>query len=212
MSRHSGNQTRLLIADDHPVVLAGMVAILNREPDLTVIGQASDGYAAVKQYVALRPDIALLDLRMPRMDGVEAIAVIRQHDPAARVIVLTTFDDEEAIYRGLCAGAKSYLLKDSTPDALIGCIRDVRAGRGALPPRIAGRLTDRLQSETLTPREREVLQLLGRGQSNKQVAARLGVAEATVKVHVTSILAKLGAASRTEAVAVAMRRGLIALS
>ena len=202
---------RILIADDHPVFREGLVSIINREPDLQVVGQAGDGRDAVHVHGTLRPDVTLMDLRMPHMDGVAAIKEIRDRHLAARIIVLTTFDGDEDIYRGLRAGAQSYVLKDAKPEELLHCVREVHAGRPCLPPHVAGRLAERLHGESLTPRELEVLEFLAQGRSNREIGQRLAVAEGTVKVHVNNILAKLRAASRTEAVTMAVRRGLVVL-
>ena len=205
------NPMRVLIADDHPVVREGLVALINRRPDMVVVAEVSNGREAVEQFLRHRPDVALLDLRMPEMDGVEAIAAIRQKIPTARLIVLTTFDEDEDIYRGLRAGAKAYLLKDAPRDDLLKCIRGVHQGQTIIPPPIAAKLADRLTTSELTRREIQVLQLVADGKGNKEIAVALSISEGTVKTHVSSILAKLEAADRTQAVTIALRRGILRL-
>jgi two-component system NarL family response regulator len=202
---------RVLIADDHPVVREGLVALINRRPDMVVVAEVSNGREAVEQFLRHRPDVALLDLRMPEMDGVDAIAAIRQKIPTARLIVLTTFDEDEDIYRGLRAGAKAYLLKDAPRDDLLKCIRAVHEGQTIIPPSIAAKLADRLTTSELTRREIQVLQLVADGKGNKEIAVALSISEGTVKTHVSSILAKLEAADRTHAVTIALRRGILRL-
>jgi two-component system NarL family response regulator len=203
---------RILIADDHPVFRAGLVSILEREPDMRVVAQAADGETAVDGFVREAPDVTLMDLRMPGMDGVQAIRAIRRHSADARVVVLTTFDGDEDLYRGLQAGALSYLLKDCPVSDLLHTVREANAGRPVLPPRLTGKLAGRLQAEALSRRELDVLHLLAVGRSNRDIAAALAISEGTVKVHVGHILTKLNAASRTEAVSMAVRRGLVVLS
>jgi two-component system NarL family response regulator len=205
------NRVTILIADDHPVVREGLVALINRRPDMVVVAEVSNGRDAVEQFLRHRPDVALLDLRMPEMDGVEAIAAIRQKIPTARLIVLTTFDEDEDIYRGLRAGAKAYLLKDAPRDELLKCIRAVHEGQTVIPPSIAAKLADRLTTSGLTRREIQVLQFVADGNGNKEIAVALSISEGTVKTHVSSILAKLDAADRTQAVTIALRRGILRL-
>jgi len=205
------DRVSILIADDHPVVREGLVALINRRPDMVVVAEASNGREAVEQFLRHRPDVALLDLRMPEMDGVEAIAAIRQKIPTARLIVLTTFDEDEDIYRGLRAGAKAYLLKDAPRDDLLQCIRAVHRGQTIIPPAIAAKLADRLTTSGLTRREIQVLQLVANGKGNKEIAVALSISEGTVKTHVSSILAKLEAADRTQAVTIALKRGILRL-
>jgi two-component system, NarL family, response regulator len=205
------NPMRILIADDHPVVREGLVALINRRPDMLVVAEVSNGQEAVEQFLRHRPDIALLDLRMPGMDGVDAIAAIREKIPTARLIVLTTFDGEEDIYRGLRAGAKAYLLKDAPRDELLTCIRQVHEGQTVIPPAIAAKLADRLTTSGLTRREIQVLRLVADGMGNKEIAAELSISEGTAKTHVSSILTKLDASDRTQAVTIALRRGILRL-
>lgn len=205
------NIIRILVADDHTVVREGLVAILEQEEDLTVVGEASDGKEAVERFRAVGPDVTLMDLRMPQMDGVAAITEIREASPQARIIVLTTYDGDEDIYRGLHAGAQGYLLKDADRGALLEAIRSVHAGRTHISPEVAMKLASRVSRRDLTPREQEVLELMAAGKSNHEIAAALFIGEATVKTHVNSILAKLDVNDRTQAVTTALRRGLVRL-
>lgn len=202
---------RILIADDHTVVRDGLSAIIKQEGDLDVVGEAGDGRQAVEQWKKQRPDVTLMDLRMPELDGVNAIYEIRAADPGARIIVLTTFDGDEDIYRGLRAGAKSYLLKDVRREELFQCIREVHAGKTFIPPAIAAKLAERLPGDELSPRELEVLRLLAEGKPNKLIGVAMSITEVTVKSHVQSLFKKLNVLSRTEAIAVANRRGLLHL-
>jgi two-component system NarL family response regulator len=202
---------RVLIADDHAVVREGLVAMIGRQPDLTVVGEAENGRQAVELWQKHRPDLTLLDLRMPEMDGVEAIKRIRAQERAARIIILTTFDDDEDIYRGIQAGAKAYLLKDVRREELLECMHQVDAGQVFVPPAIAARLAQRISGSELTRRESEVLRLLATGRTNKEIGRDLFVSETTVKTHLKSLFAKLHVLSRTEAVAAASRRGLVRL-
>jgi two-component system, NarL family, response regulator len=204
---------RILIADDHPVVRTGLATMLEIDPaaNLTVVGQAHNGREAIAQFIQLQPNIVLMDLRMPEMDGVEAITQLRSQFPEARIIVLTTYDGDEDIYRGLQAGAKAYLLKDTPRDELLRCIQAVYEGRSFIPPDIGMRLAERVNSPDLSKREREVLQLLAEGMSNLAIATELQIAEGTVKSHVNNILSKLNAGDRTQAVIVALKRGLVHL-
>jgi DNA-binding NarL/FixJ family response regulator len=202
---------RVLIADDHPVVRMGLAGMVAANADLCLVGQADCGEAAVQQYRQLRPDVVLMDLRMPGLDGVAAIEAIRALDPTARIIILTTFDGEEDIYRGLRAGAKAYLLKDAPHEQITECIQAVMRGQRYLPAPVALKLADRLDGEALSRRELEVLRQMATGKSNKEIARVTSITEGTVKFHVTAVMAKLNAKSRTEAVSVAIRRGLISV-
>jgi two-component system NarL family response regulator len=202
---------RILIADDHSVVREGLVSLVKRKSDMTVVGEASNGREAVDLWREHRPDVTLLDLRMPELDGVGAIKEIRELDEDARIVVLTTFDGDEDIYRAIKAGAKGYLLKDSAREALMDCIRRVHAGETCIPPSLAAKLAERVSGEALSAREIEVLQRVAAGKSNKEIGAELFISEGTVKTHVKSIFSKLDVVSRTEAVATATRRGLIQL-
>src|SRR3989441_4016359 len=205
------NVIRVLVAEDHTVVRDGLVAIIKQEQDMDVLADTGDGQQAVELWKQHRPDVTLMDLRMPGLDGVNAIYAIRAADPKARIVVLTTFDGDEDIYRGMRAGAKSYLLKDVRREELFQCIREVHAGRTFVPPAIAAKLAERLPGEELTPRELEVLRLLAEGKPNKLIGADLTITEVTVKSHVQSVFRKLNVLSRTEAIAVANRRGLLHL-
>jgi DNA-binding NarL/FixJ family response regulator len=200
---------RVLVADDHSVVRQGLVALINRDRGMEVVAQAGDGNAAVEQFNQHRPDICLIDLRMPHMDGVEAIRVICQKDPNANIIVLTTFDDDEDIYSALHYGAKAYLLKDISRQDLIENITAVHNGMTRIPNRVALKLAMRIANRDLTNREMEVLRLLAVGLSNKEIATELVLTEGTVKIHVNHLLQKLRASTRTEAARVALKRGLI---
>ena len=203
---------RVLLAEDHEVVRDGLAAIIDYQPDMTVVGHACNGEEAVERFAELKPDITLMDLRMPGMGGAPAIEAIRKKFGDARIIVLTTYDGDENIYRALKAGAKGYLLKDSGKDDLLSAIRAVHEGRSYVPAEIATRLVTRTQAGApLTRREIEVLQLMAEGKSNKEIGAALFISEGTVKTHVNSIHEKLSVSDRTEAVIVALKRGIIHL-
>ena len=211
MDGQKKDRIRILIADDHSVVREGMVSLVKRKPDMKVVAEASNGREAVDLWKEHRPDITLLDLRMPELDGVSAIKEIRELDENARIVVLTTFDGDEDIYRAIKAGAKGYMLKDTAREALMECIRKVHSGETCIPPTLASKLADRVSGETLSTREIEVLQRVAVGKSNKEIGAELFISEGTVKTHVKSIFSKLDVVSRTEAVGTATRRGLIQL-
>lgn len=204
---------RILIADDHPVVRSGLAAMLEIDPEanIHVVGQAKNGCEMVELFAQLQPDIGLVDLRMPQMSGVEAIAQIRSQFPEAHLIILTTYDGDEDIYRGLQAGAKAYLLKDTPREELLLCIQTVYAGKSFIPPDIGMRLAERINSPVLSKREREVLELLPLGMSNFEIGTTLQITEGTVKSHINNILSKLNVSDRTQAVIVALKRGLISL-
>ena len=204
-------EIRVLIADDHPVVRMGMSALINREADMTVVGAATDGRQAVDMFAQFAPDVVMLDLLMPGMDGIETAAAIRAHDPYARIIMLTTADGDEDIYRSLRAGAKAYLLKDAPTEEVIECLRAVHAGRTSISPNVAAKLAGRVGTAELTNREREVLTLIAKGRGNRDIGVELSVTEGTVKVHVNNILTKLNVGSRTEAVTLALKRGIVRL-
>ena len=200
---------RVLIVEDHNVVRQGLVALLNVVEGLEVVGEAADGVEAIAEYRKSRPDITLVDLRLPKLSGVEVIQRIRMEAPHARLIVLTTYDGDEDIYRALKAGAKGYLLKGMTTQELIATIREVHAGRAHIPPAIAEKLAERMGTEDLTPREAEVLEQIVNGKSNKEIATELAISEATVKTHINSLLSKLGVTDRTQAATAAIRRGIV---
>jgi len=201
----------VLVVEDHHVVRQGLVSLLNVVEGMEVVGEAADGVEAIAQYRKHQPDITLIDLRLPRMSGVDAIQRIRMESPNARFIVLTTYDGDEDIYRALKAGAKAYLLKGMTTDELIAAIRVVHAGKSHIPQAIAEKLAERMGVEELTPREMDVLEQIVSGKSNKEIADELGVSEATVKTHINSLLGKLGVTDRTQAATAAIQRGLVQL-
>ncbi len=202
---------RLLIVDDHPAFRAGLVALLADQPDLRVSAQCGDGREAVDLYRREKPDVVLMDLRLPGLSGVEAILAIRQEHPEARVIVVTTYDSDEDIYRAIQSGAKSYLMKDMSKAEIVGTIRAVHAGHEKLPASIADRLAERRRRPELTLREVEVLQLLVKGRSNKEIASGLSIAEDTVKSHLKTLFTKLGVQDRTAAAINAIQHGIVRL-
>lgn len=204
-------RSRVLVVDDHALLRTGVANIINQEADLVVVAEAADGVAALAAYEAHRPDVTLLDLRMPEMEGVETVRRIRLLDPQARVIILTTYDTDEDIALALKAGAKAFVLKDISADALIGCIRAVLSGKTYLAPTAAAKLAEGVTRVQLTPRELATLRLMADGQANKEIANALGISERTVKTHSGHLFEKLGVTSRTEAVRVATRRGLVRL-
>lgn len=202
---------RVLIVDDHSIVRQGLGTIINRDPEMTVIAQAEDGQQAIALFREHQPDVTLMDLRMPQMGGVEAISAICTEFKSARIIVLTTYDSDEDIYRGLQAGAQGYLLKDAKPNELLDAIRTINRGQKYIPPDVGAKLAQRLSNPELSDRELAVLRLMAQGMSNLDVAAALSIGESTVKSHVNRILSKLGVSDRTQAVIVAVRRGIVSL-
>ena len=210
---------RVLIADDHPIVREGFGSIVDAEADIEVVAQASNGLEALERAAEANPDVALMDLRMPQMGGAEAIRRLRQANPDLRAIVLTTYDDDDAIYEAIRAGARGYLLKDVRPKDLVRAIRRVHAGGSLLQPVVVERLLDRLGPEdpddeaqpveALTPRELEVLQIMARGARNRDIAQELVISERTVKIHVANVIAKLSVTNRTAAVVRAIDLDLI---
>ncbi|CAN5691170.1 response regulator transcription factor [soil metagenome] len=205
----------LLVADDHPMLREGLVAVLNTQPDFEVVGEANDGEETVRLAERLKPNVILLDLQMPGMDGVEVLENLRDNNSASRTVVFTAYDTDERIMGALRAGAQGYLLKGASRQEIFDAIRTVNAGGSLLQPLVTSRLLDHMRepdTEDLTSREREVLALLAEGRSNFRISAELFITERTVKFHVSSILSKLGAANRTEAVTLAAQRGLVHLT
>ncbi|WP_313919571.1 response regulator transcription factor [Tahibacter sp.] len=211
MSESAAGMIRVLVVDDHPLMREGIAAVIAGQDDMRLIGEASNGAEAVSAYAALHPDVVLMDLRMPGMDGIEAIATIRAVSPRARIVVLTTYRGDVQVTRALLAGASGYLLKSSLRRELLDTIRDVHAGRRRVPAEIAAGIAEHLSDESLSPREIEVLRSVAAGNANKRIAAELGISEETVKAHMKNILAKLDARDRTHAVTIAIRRGIIEL-
>jgi two-component system, NarL family, response regulator len=202
---------RILISDDHPFMREGLAAVLDYQTDMAVVAQASNGHEAVDLFRQHQPDVMLMDLRMPELSGVEAIALICAEFAEARIIVLTTYDRDEDIYRGLRAGAKGYVLKDAEPDELMTAIRLVHSGQQYIPLAVGAKLVERMGSAELSERELEVLRLMSAGKSNLEVGTALSIAEGTVKFHVKNILSKLGVSDRTQAMIIALKRGIITL-
>ena len=202
---------RILVVDDHPILRVGLRTIIGTEPDMEVVAEAADGEDAVRQYAEHKPDVVLMDLRMPRMDGTAAIRAIRANDDDARIVALTTYDGDTDIHRALAAGAVGYLMKDMIGPDVAAAIRSAAGGRRVIPPAVADRLAEFTPRVDLTPREVEVLRFAAKGLRNKDIARVIGRTEATVKVHLKNIMAKLGVADRTEAVTLALQRGIIHL-
>jgi DNA-binding NarL/FixJ family response regulator len=208
---------KILITDDHPVVREGLNAMLSREVDFKVVGEAKDGAEAVSKVKELKPDVVLMDLRMPEMDGVEAMRQIRSTDTDVKFIILTTYSDDDYIFSGIEAGARAYLLKDAPRDELFKAIRAVHKGESLIQPVVASKLLDRFSQlsrrtpsgEELSERELEVLCLMAKGAANKEISAELKIAQSTVKTHITNIFQKMGVNDRTEAVTQAIKKGLI---
>ena len=212
-------EIRILIVDDHPVVREGIGSMLKKEPDFKMVGEASNGLEAIEKARELLPDVVLMDLRMPEMDGVEAISRIKAEKPEVKFIILTTYSDDEYIFKGIAAGARAYLLKDAPRDELFKAIRMVSRGESLIQPVVASRVLDKLAelsrktpaADTLSDREIEVLRLMAGGQSNKDIADHLSITQSTVKTHITSIFQKLNVTTRTEAVTNALKKGIIQL-
>ncbi|MFZ1938999.1 MAG: response regulator transcription factor [Terracidiphilus sp.] len=200
---------RVLVVEDHNVVRQGLVALLNLVEGIDVVGEAADGEEAIAQFRSHKPHVTLIDLRLPKLAGVEVIQQVRSESPQARFVVLTTYDGDEDIYRALKSGAKAYLLKGMTTEELITTIREVHAGRSHIPAAIAERLAERMGTEDLTPREAQVLEQIVSGKSNKEIATELAISEATVKTHINTLLSKLGVTDRTQAATAAIRRGIV---
>jgi DNA-binding NarL/FixJ family response regulator len=202
---------RVLCVDDHPLVRKGIASILASEPGFQLVGEAGGGREAVELYRELQPDVVLMDLRMPDMDGTEATRQIRKINPEARIIALTSYDGDQDIYRAIEAGVRGYILKEMAHTKVLDAIRTVHAGKRLMPQEVAERLSEYFPQVALTPREIEVLKYVARGMANKEIAHQLGTAAGTVKMHVQNILAKLGAADRTHAVTIALERGILHL-
>ena len=202
---------RVLSVDDHPLLSEGIATIINSQPDMELVSQASSGTEAIQRYRESRPDITLMDLRLPDLSGIDAMIAIRTEFPEARIIMLTTFEGDVEIHRALEAGARAYLLKNMPPNEIVDVIRQVRAGKKRLPPDVAAQIAEHMGDETLTAREVQVLQKVAGGNRNRDIADLLAISEETVKVHIKHIMDKLGAKDRTQAIAIAVRRGIIEL-
>jgi DNA-binding NarL/FixJ family response regulator len=209
MNGHS--KIQVMSVDDHPLLRQGIAAVISDETDMTIVAQASGGREAIQLYRAHRPDVTLMDVRLPDISGIDAMMAIRHEFPDARVVMLTTFQGDIEVQRALKAGARGYVLKSMPPDELVAVVRQVHAGKKILPPEIVANLAEHLSDEPLTDRERDVLRHLAGGNRNRDIARLLFIAEDTVKVHMRHIMEKLGASDRTEAVAIAVRRGIIQL-
>jgi DNA-binding NarL/FixJ family response regulator len=202
---------RILIADDHPIVREGLATMISRQPDMEVVAEAPNGRDAVEQFLLYRPDVALMDLRMPHLDGIAAMQAIRLRIPDARILLLSTYEGDEQIYQGLKAGAKGYLLKDSPREDLLETIRKIHNGMTYILPAVAAKLAERVTRSNLSDRETEVLRLMVAGKSNREIGASLFISEGTVKVHVSNLLKKLKANGRTEAINMALSHGIVNL-
>jgi DNA-binding NarL/FixJ family response regulator len=202
---------RILSVDDHPLMREGIAAIINSQPDMELAAQSASGSEAIQQFRDHRPDVTLMDLRLPDLSGIDAMIAIRAEFPEARVIMLTTFEGDVEIQRALEAGARGYLMKSMPPDELVQAIRQVHAGKKRVPPELATRLAEHMSDENLTAREIEVLKRVAGGNRNRDIAELLFISEETVKVHVKHVMDKLGAKDRTEAIVIAVRRGIIQL-
>jgi DNA-binding NarL/FixJ family response regulator len=202
---------RVFSVDDHPLLREGIAALVNNQPDMTLVAEASTGAEALERFKQHRPDVTLMDLRLPDMSGIDILIAIRTEFPEARIIILTTFEGDVEIHRALQAGARGYVLKNMPPSQLLDVIRQVHAGRKRIPPEIASQLAEHMSDESLTEREVEVLRQVADGNRNRDIAKNLFISEETVKVHIKHIMEKLGATDRTQAVAIGVRRGIIQL-
>jgi DNA-binding NarL/FixJ family response regulator len=211
MLTHSTKTIRILIADDHPIVRQGLVAILNDQPDMSVVAEVNNGEEAIEQFRLHQPDVAILDLQMPKVGGVEAIATIRAEFPNASIIMLSIYETDEDIYQGLRAGARAYLLKDTPCLEIVEVIRAVSEGQRYVPAEIGTKLAARMERPNLSDREFDVLTLMVKGKSNKAISSELNITENTVKFHVTNVMLKLGASDRTHAVVNALQQGIVKL-
>lgn len=200
---------RILCVDDHPLVRKGIAAILANESDMKLVAEAGSGREAVEAFKVHRPDGTLMDLRMPGVDGIEAVKMIRREDPEAKILALTSYDGDQEIYRALEAGVRGYMLKETVHTEIVRAIRVIHSGKKLMPPEVAERLSEHFPQVALTPREIEVLQFVAQGYGNKEIGERLGTAAGTIKMHLQNILSKLGASDRTHAVTLAIRRGII---
>lgn len=204
-------QIRILSVDDHPLLREGIAMIVNNQPDMLMVGQAATGTDGINKFREHRPDVTLMDLRLPDLSGIDVMMAIRNEFPEARIIMLTTFEGDVEIQRALDAGARGYLIKSMPPRELLDVIRQVHAGKKRVPPQVAAYLAEHYSDEALTPREISVLQHVAGGNGNRDIAERLSISEETVKVHIKHIMGKLGASDRTQAIAIAVRRGIIHL-
>jgi two-component system, NarL family, response regulator len=200
---------RIMVVDDHPIVRSGLVLMINYTPNMEIVAEANNGLEAIELFRQQLPDVTLMDLRMPEMSGADAIAAIHQEFTEAKIIVLTTYDGDEDIYKGLKAGAKGYIFKNAPVDEIIRAIKTVNEGRKYIPPEVGEKLSERLNRPQLSNRELDVLKLVAKGLNNQQIASELYISESTVKYHINSVLSKLGVSDRTQATLVAIKRGIV---
>ena len=200
---------RIMVADDHPIVRSGLVLMIDYTPNMETVAEANNGLEAVALFRQYRPDVTLMDLRMPEMSGADAIAAIHQEFSEAKIIVLTTYDGDEDIYKGLKAGAKGYIFKNAPVDEIIRAIKTVNDGKKYIPPEVGEKLSERLNRPQLSNRELDVLKLVAQGKTNQQIATGLYISESTVKYHINSVLSKLGVSDRTQATLIAIKRGIV---